>query len=837
MGRPRKSDVYKANATPLGDLAKPLREAARTLRASAERGYSTIDNFDWLGDTREAAVGRAERDMTANRVKADHLDELADAHENGSKTMQPMIEGLKSKGRGLEGNTFEVSEDWEARDRYDYDAARRLAKMMDPDGTAGLQAEVDKLQAQRANEAATETGNMQRLADELGVADTTTDTAIGNALAALEQTPAPTPGGKPTAQQATFQQDKPTTPDGATPPVADPKTVDPKVLGLPPGIDPNATPSGALTDPSKLLDKSLPKPTPDPNAGVQKAAIDPKALGSLGSVAGIVEANRKPEAKPADQPAPQSKGFLDGWVDAAKQKAEGIVEHVGDLVGLHGADKAKDAWVDVGIGVAKDALDEATGNPGHVPSALDQTIDAYNKAEYAKAHGGSAASLAGAGLFDMQAKSAEATAAIATGGTGRLLERGIVEGAIGAESRAALHEGIPTLDNTLHNTVKGFLNDALHPETPAPPHVETPSVPHVETPAVPHAEPSAVPRAEIPTAPHVEAPAAPHVETPAVPHAEAPAVPHHETPAAPHAEPAPRSETPAVPRAETPATPHTPQPVEHTPSGAGHAGTNSAPIEHNPTSPPAITESHPRGDGAVSNNPSIGDHSPVGGDHHPNGHMGDDGGAPLRSADDILHEARDAHRAERDQMDWDRGEQNLQDLATHHGVSVDELPRTPQYDIHHPTYTDKLGPEHSAEIDRQTGLWEHGFNTQSVQQVLDHMDTPRPPTTELRDELRQGLSDYGYEDLRKAGYGPEQAEQLAKTYANEQFPRDSGLIPQPATHNPDGAIGGYPNALTYGDWRVNNALGTLTKQEKDAFRAWLQTQDPNAIVNINLGRK
>lgn len=237
-----------------------------------------------------------------------------------------------------------------------------------------------------------------------------------------------------------------------------------------------------------------------------------------------------------------------------------------------------------------------------------------------------------------------------------------------------------------------------------------------------------------------------------------------------------------------------------------------------------------------------GHHSAPGSDHHTGGEHGALSAAehsigPLRSSDEILHEARDAHRAERDQMDWHRGEQNLQDLATHHGVSVDELPRTPQYDIDHPTYTDKHAAEHSAEIDRQTQLWEHGFNTQSVQQVLDNMEATRPPSTGLRDELREGLSDYGYEDLRKAGYGPEQAGQLARTYANEQFPKDSGLIEQPVIHNPDGAIGGYKDALTYGDWQVNNALGNLTKQERDALRAWLQTQDPNAIVNINLGRR
>lgn len=187
-------------------------------------------------------------------------------------------------------------------------------------------------------------------------------------------------------------------------------------------------------------------------------------------------------------------------------------------------------------------------------------------------------------------------------------------------------------------------------------------------------------------------------------------------------------------------------------------------------------------------------------------------------------------------MDWARGEQNLHDLAAQHGVSVDELPRTPQYDIDHPTYTDKHAAEHSAEIERQTQLWEHGFNTQSVQQVLDNMDAPRMPSTDLRNDLRQGLNDYGYDDLREAGYSAADADRLSREYAESQFPRGSGLIPQPVIHNPDGAIGGYPTPYTYGDWQVNNALGNLTKQERDALRAWLQTQDPNAIVNIRLWR-
>ncbi|SKO16427.1 Tox-REase-5 domain-containing protein [Mycobacteroides abscessus] len=316
-----------------------------------------------------------------------------------------------------------------------------------------------------------------------------------------------------------------------------------------------------VTTPANTLPAAAAPGVLDPNAPKngsvvpeQKPVVDPKTLGSLGGTTNFIEANRKPDAKPADKPAPQSKGFLDGWVDAAKQKAEGIVEHAGDLVGLHGSEKAKDAWIDVGVGVATDALKHSIPG-GDTPSAMDQTIDAYNKVQDAKAHGGSAASLAGAGVFDMQAKGAEASAAIATGGAGRFLERGLVEGAIGAESRAALSEGVPTLDGALHSGVKGMLDNALHG------HVETPPAPHVETPSVP--------RADTPATPHVEAPATPHVEPP-------------------------RADVSAPSHIETPIAPHTPQAVDHTPTVSDHPtpplGEHALPPTDHPS---PLTVDHP----------------------------------------------------------------------------------------------------------------------------------------------------------------------------------------------------------------------------------------------------
>lgn len=185
MGRPSKSQVFKANVNALGDMAQPLRDAASKVAESGLRVHTTINNFDWEGAAREGAVARSDRELTQKRIVAADLNALADAYENGKKTMGPMIDGLKSKAQGLEGNRYSVTEDWEAKDTYDYPACRRLAKMMDPNDTKGLQAQINQLEAQRTNEAKTETANMRRLADELGVADTNTASAIDSALSAL----------------------------------------------------------------------------------------------------------------------------------------------------------------------------------------------------------------------------------------------------------------------------------------------------------------------------------------------------------------------------------------------------------------------------------------------------------------------------------------------------------------------------------------------------------------------------------------------------------------------------------------------------------------------------
>ncbi|GFG83280.1 hypothetical protein MPRG_65560 [Mycobacterium paragordonae] len=172
--------MYKANANALGDMATPLRETATKLASSGERVHNTVHDFDWQGQARDAAAVRADRELTQDRIVAADMNALADAYENGRDTMQPIIDGLKAKAQGLEADHFAVSEDWVVTDTYDYAAAKKLATLMGLDDSA-----INALQAQRANEAATETGNLQRLADALGTADADTAAAINNATAAL----------------------------------------------------------------------------------------------------------------------------------------------------------------------------------------------------------------------------------------------------------------------------------------------------------------------------------------------------------------------------------------------------------------------------------------------------------------------------------------------------------------------------------------------------------------------------------------------------------------------------------------------------------------------------
>lgn len=198
--RPQKTTVYNANANALADLAAPTRDVGRRMLQAAEDVRRTVHGLDWKGDTQNACDGRADRELAQDRKVAAGYDALASAYENGAKAMQPMIDGLRSQAKGFEDDDFDVSEDWQVTDRYNYNMGKMALMLLGSDEQAA-QDQMDSLKAQRANEAATGTATLQRLADELGVADSNTKKAINAAKAELG-TAAPTASGLVGGQQA-----------------------------------------------------------------------------------------------------------------------------------------------------------------------------------------------------------------------------------------------------------------------------------------------------------------------------------------------------------------------------------------------------------------------------------------------------------------------------------------------------------------------------------------------------------------------------------------------------------------------------------------------------------
>jgi hypothetical protein len=206
VARPQKSNVYHANAAALGALAPPTRDAGARLLDAASKMHQAIYGLDWQGQGRNAAETRADRELAQDRITEAGCDALADAHADGCKTMQPMIQSLQSQGQGLEADCFDVSEDWHVTDKFDYPAGK--ATMIHHGASEQAAADrMNQLATERGHEAATATTTLQRLADQLGDADHDTAAAILTAINQLDPHRRPARPHIQTVDQHTFKQD------------------------------------------------------------------------------------------------------------------------------------------------------------------------------------------------------------------------------------------------------------------------------------------------------------------------------------------------------------------------------------------------------------------------------------------------------------------------------------------------------------------------------------------------------------------------------------------------------------------------------------------------------
>ncbi|WP_236746441.1 hypothetical protein [Mycobacteroides abscessus] len=153
----------------------------KSVLEQADKVRGAVHELDWKGETANATIDRGNRDYAqVRKAIEDGFNKLAQAYADGKNTMGPMIDTLKSDGKGFEADSFDVSEDWKVTDKFPYDLARSLAG-----SNQAILDELAKVQEQRANEADTGTAKLQKLADELGTADENTNKAITEAQSAL----------------------------------------------------------------------------------------------------------------------------------------------------------------------------------------------------------------------------------------------------------------------------------------------------------------------------------------------------------------------------------------------------------------------------------------------------------------------------------------------------------------------------------------------------------------------------------------------------------------------------------------------------------------------------
>ncbi|MFB8004795.1 hypothetical protein [Nocardia sp. NPDC056000] len=162
----------------LDEVATRAESIATTLRGTADDLDGCIDGMSWSGEGRKGAEHRAGSERQQMRTLATAFENLATACNTAQTTLAPILETMRTSLAWLRKNSYEIAEDWSVTDKLNYGAAFALVKDDQP-GKDRL----NRLKADRADEAANQTVALQRLAASYGIDDDTCAQAIGKAVA------------------------------------------------------------------------------------------------------------------------------------------------------------------------------------------------------------------------------------------------------------------------------------------------------------------------------------------------------------------------------------------------------------------------------------------------------------------------------------------------------------------------------------------------------------------------------------------------------------------------------------------------------------------------------
>ncbi|MUM16000.1 hypothetical protein FZI91_12435 [Mycobacterium sp. CBMA271] len=185
--------MYEAFPHALFALANPTQEAGNRLRHHAGKVHDTIYDLEWKGLGKLAAEGRADNELAQDRRIADGYTALATAYSQGGSRMQPLIWALKADGRGLESDDFDIDEDWNVTDKWNYAKGKEALVVIGVSEEAAEQI-MNEVKAKRTEEARTETVKLQGQADQLGQTDRDTADAINKAKADIDAAAPPVAG-------------------------------------------------------------------------------------------------------------------------------------------------------------------------------------------------------------------------------------------------------------------------------------------------------------------------------------------------------------------------------------------------------------------------------------------------------------------------------------------------------------------------------------------------------------------------------------------------------------------------------------------------------------------
>jgi hypothetical protein len=174
-----RSTVTAADFSGMRTSASALDKQADSIDRNADTLSSTFTGAPWSGKGKDAATHKGEEEKREHRKVSADFRALSTTLTTSANSMDSSCKTLVRDAEGLERDMYQVSDDWTVKDLYNYPLGFSIA---DANDDKEARRKLERLQRERAHEAASETRRLKGLAGELTKADQDTANAINSHL-------------------------------------------------------------------------------------------------------------------------------------------------------------------------------------------------------------------------------------------------------------------------------------------------------------------------------------------------------------------------------------------------------------------------------------------------------------------------------------------------------------------------------------------------------------------------------------------------------------------------------------------------------------------------------